>query len=413
MRWTAKLRSKVSGERRLLPLSVLGICWILLVFYAEWFRPKAKLRACKWNDGPDAARILLIADPQLIDANTYPDRNKWVMRLSQTIVDRYLAKNWRAMHQVLDPDTVVFLGDLFDGGREWKDDIWLEEYARWNTIYPPKPGIRTYMNLPGNHDIGFGDTVVRHALDRFRMYFGEPSATFEAGNYTMVFLDTISMSNTMDPTIYNPPLDFLGNLSSSTNPSFPRVLFTHVPLFRPPGSDCGKHRESQKDLPYTKGYQYVTQTSPELTDFILKNVQPDAVFSGDDHDACHVVHKYGSRTADEFTVKSCSMAMGIDRPGVQLLSLNGKDGYTTSICLLGHPFSPFLLYGAASAISLILLTMRHWPSRQPYLPLAEKRLRPRKPKAVIIRHIALEALVLVSCWLAAQLYVTGWIYGDM
>lgn len=402
---------KVFGDRRSLPIAVLAGLWILLVFYAEWYRPLARLRACNWNDELDATRVLLLADPQLIDDNTYPGRPKWLLSLSQTIVDRYLAKNWRAMHKVLDPDTVVFLGDLFDGGREWENDVWLDEYQRWNTIYPQKPGIRTYMNLPGNHDIGFGDTVVPAALDRFKAYFGEPSAHHEIGGYTIVFLDTISMSNTQSPFIYNPPRDFLGNLSATTNPDLPRILFTHVPLFRPPGSDCGKHRESQKDLPYSKGYQYVTQTTPELTDLILSKVQPQAVFSGDDHDACHVVHKYGEKTADEFTVKSCSMAMGIDRPGVQLLSLNGSKGYTTSICLLAHPLSPLIYYSLAAAASLLLLAVRHWPTRT-YLPVSEKKVQPITRYA-ILRSMAPETLILVASWLAAQIYLSSWIYSSM
>lgn len=411
MKLLTRLRLKVFGDKRSLPIAVLAGLWIALVFYAEWYRPLARLRACNWNDSLDATRVLLLADPQLIDDNTYPGRSRWLLKLSQTIVDRYLAKNWRAMHKVLDPDTVVFLGDLFDGGREWENDVWLDEYERWNNIYPQKPGIRTYMNLPGNHDIGFGDTVVPAALDRFRAYFGEPSSHHEIGGYTIVFLDTISMSNTKSPFIYNPPREFLGNLSTTTNPNLPRILFTHVPLFRPPGSDCGKHRESQMDLPYSKGYQYVTQTSPELTELILTQVQPQAVFSGDDHDACHVVHKYGTKSADEFTVKSCSMAMGIDRPGVQLLSLNGSNGYTTSICLLAHPFAPFIYYTLAAIASMLLLAVRHWPTRN-YLPVAEKKVQPLT-KYAVLKSMAPETLVLAASWLAAQIYISRWIYSSM
>jgi hypothetical protein len=48
--------------------------------------------------------------------------------------------------------------------------------------------------------------------------------------------------------------------------------------------------------------------------------------SGDDHDYCEYVHAYGSAGAGspgvrEVTVKSISMAMGVRRPGFQLLSL--------------------------------------------------------------------------------------------
>lgn len=365
---------------------ILCVVWLVAIYYGERVYPKAAISSCRWprdKDWPDGvlpARVALVADPQIIDAHTYPGRNWILQRVSEFIVDVYLRRNWVYINSELDPDANVFLGDLFDGGREWDDPTWELEFRRWNRIFTKPPYKRTVMSLPGNHDIGYGNTIVYHALQRFSMFFGDPSSTVAVGNHTLVLLDTISMLNTENKTIYSRPYDFLNNLVNT--PDFynqePRILLSHVPLFRDPKHTCGRHRESKKPLPYVKGYQYQTMASPELSQTILNAVRPAAIFSGDDHDACYVLHNYtvssssdsestpqrdqATASAAEYTAKSISMAMGIGHPGIQLLTLYhdpdaldqdpNVPSYATKICLMPNPFRAFVLY-----ISLLGLTV--------------------------------------------------------
>ncbi|VVT48468.1 uncharacterized protein SAPINGB_P001794 [Magnusiomyces paraingens] len=365
-------------------IHILLVVWFLALYYGERIYPRSAISACRWPKDKDwpsdvhPARIALVADPQLIDDHTYPSRNWIFQRISEFIVDVYLRRNWVYINSVLDPDANIFLGDLFDGGREWSDNVWYKEYERWNRIFTKPPYKRTIMSLPGNHDIGYGNTIVYHALERFSMYFGEPSSTVDIGNHTLVLLDTISMLNTENKTVYSKPYDFLNRIINT--PDFynqsPRILLSHVPLFRDPKHPCGRHRESKKPLPYVKGYQYQTMASPELSQTILNALRPAAVFSGDDHDACYVVHNYTisssndgtslenqpTASASEYTAKSISMAMGIGHPGIQLLTLYHDTSdpkynpqtpsYATRICLMPNPFRAFVLY-----ISLIGLTV--------------------------------------------------------
>lgn len=355
-------------------LHLLGCCWLLLIWYGERTYPYHKIRDCDWPTiGTADTRIALIADPQIIDDNTYPGRNRVLLSVTKYIVDYYLRKNWVYINDALDPDVNVFLGDLFDGGREWKDKAWKEEFDRYNRIFTKPAFKRTIMSLPGNHDIGYGDTIVPHALNRFRAYFGETSSTVGVGNHTLVILDTISMLNTINESIYGPPKEFMDNLAKTAGDpeTKPRILLSHVPLYRDKDASCGKYREAKKPLPYVKGYQYQTLVTPELSQKILSAVNPIAVFSGDDHDACHVQHPYKlngqEKTTDEFTVKSISMAMGIEDPGIQLLTLGTSGAYETSICFMPSPFYPFLLYGLFLAVTLANLTLfnlypKHLPS---------------------------------------------------
>lgn len=369
---------------------ILVLVWALLIYYGERIYPRTVLSLCKWPKHPswpsDAvpAHIALIGDPQIIDAHTYPGRNRVLQRISESVVDYYLRRNWVYLNREVYPDANIFMGDLFDGGREWDDDVWEMEYSRWNGIFPKPANKQTIMSLPGNHDIGYGDTIIYPAYERFVKIFGEASSTVDIGNHTIVLLDTISMLNSVNETIYNKPYEFVNELIKRPNfyQEKPRVLLTHVPLFRDPKHKCGRARESKKNLPYVRGKQYQTMVTPEVSDTILTALRPEVIFSGDDHDACYVLHNYtvakprassagtvGGQSsapqnfsASEYTTKSFSMAMGITRPGVQLLSLyydpnvnknNGdKDtlqqqttpSFATSICYTASPFKFFIIY---------------------------------------------------------------------
>jgi hypothetical protein len=63
------------------------------------------------------AHALLVADPQILDMNSYPSRHFVIQWLSQVVVDLNMRKSWFFTQQ-LNPDVIVFLGDMMDRGRE-------------------------------------------------------------------------------------------------------------------------------------------------------------------------------------------------------------------------------------------------------------------------------------------------------
>ncbi len=159
------------------------------------------------------------------------------------ITDNYLRRGYKAMQKQLHPDSVFFLGDLFDGGREWKTrndfvdpkwgsqrskdekkwiktwhrkyggDYWAREYQRFAGIFfdnfnlggdtpgPWQRGRRLVASLPGNHDLGFGAQVQVPVRDRFEAFFGETNRVDVVGNHTIVSVDTVSLS--ADTSEYN------------------------------------------------------------------------------------------------------------------------------------------------------------------------------------------------------------------
>ncbi|MBE3110341.1 MAG: metallophosphoesterase, partial [Acidobacteria bacterium] len=182
--------------------------------------------------------LVFVADPQLTDPKSYPGRPWPLADLTIKVTDNYLRRGYSELQQQLQPDSLFFLGDLFDGGREWatpnadfedakwatpypsgeKDyaplwrkrygqDYWLEEYLRFSDIFfkpyydedtidpgAESTGRRLVAGLPGNHDLGFGSMVKVPVRDRFAAYFGEANRVDVVGNHTIVSVDTVSLS---------------------------------------------------------------------------------------------------------------------------------------------------------------------------------------------------------------------------
>ncbi|KAL7665981.1 Calcineurin-like phosphoesterase domain-containing protein [[Candida] zeylanoides] len=313
--------------------------------------------------GVDSALIMFIADPQLIDAHTYPGRNSLLLKLSQHTVDTYLRKNYKALMNALTPEHVFFLGDLLDNGRSVDDAYFQHELARFHSIFPRHPDTYTFhTNVPGNHDIGYGDGVKVPSRDRFEESFGQTNTIYEICEVQFIILDSPSLASTKEE-INKKSHEFLDHVASIPK-AHPRVLLTHVPLFRDPSQQqCGPLRESSQ-FHLSAGYQYQSALNADVTQEILSKVQPDLVFTGDDHDYCDVMHGESVR---EITVKSISMAMGIKYPAVQLFRLvlekeSNQVHYETQICYLPTPYVNVAIYAVMAIISGVLILW--WDIRQ-------------------------------------------------
>lgn len=119
------IQFKLPSPRRIFTsINALRLLWILVLFCIEHYLPRRATSQCSWPlDGPRECRLAVIADPQIVDENTYPRRGI-AMWLTKVFTDRYMRRNWRyVMDQ--DPGLAIFVGDLMDGGREWEDDVYV------------------------------------------------------------------------------------------------------------------------------------------------------------------------------------------------------------------------------------------------------------------------------------------------
>ncbi|EXJ78296.1 hypothetical protein A1O3_09457 [Capronia epimyces CBS 606.96] len=215
-------------KRRLWSLpSALVLLWIFILFWGERLVFQQSVAQCRWQQWeswPTHAHphhVLLVADPQLVDPHTYPGRPWPLSSLTVLYTDLYLQRAYRVLQEQLRPDATLFLGDLFDGGREWGTtkssspeqrykkygtDFWLKEYIRFSNIfirtwlkYPvttaaEPAGRRIMASLPGNHDMGFAAGIQAPVKERFDAYFGPLNRIDIIGNHSFVHLDTVSLS---------------------------------------------------------------------------------------------------------------------------------------------------------------------------------------------------------------------------
>ena len=186
-----------------------------------------------------------------------------------------------------------------------------------------------------------------------------------------------------------PQIDKL-DLDSS---GYPAVLLSHVPLYRDPDTPCGPLRERhpqgrdpktgrllEKDphnsILVQAGYQYQNVLSGEVTLEITSQIgDVRYAFSGDDHDYCEVRHMRfpsGGGGIREVTVKSLSWAMGVRRPGFELVTLwNPVDEeglriegpidtptLQSKLCLLPDQLAIFLRYALLFGATLVVLLLR-------------------------------------------------------
>lgn len=428
---------------------------------------------------------MLIADPQLVDPHTYPGRPWPLSTLTILHTDLYLRRSFRQIQKKLRPDSVFFLGDLFDGGREWgtvqtssPDDrlkkygnkFWLREYARfsklffsqWNIDDSSRPGTgeprgrKIIASLPGNHDLGFATGIQGAVKDRFDTYFGPLNRVDMVGNHTIIHLDTVSLSamdqadpltgssgsgdgtanNIANRALWKPASDFLSEVRNTkdrhiraelrslaglpeqayhvnslsgfapdvsylqadslslprrydvfphtTGSMFPTILLTHVPLYRPPDTDCGPNREGPRAISVSAGYQYQNVLTPLISKDIISKLGAEEItqiYSGDDHDYCEIDHAEFTGRIKEITVKSMSWAMGVRKPGFLAVSLYNpvdlslastavdgeqtatmtgmnKDTIQNHLCLLPDQLAIFIRYAQVLVFTILVLAIR-------------------------------------------------------
>jgi hypothetical protein len=191
-----------------------------------------------------------------------------------------MRRAYSRIQTALYPDSVVFLGDLFDGGREWStrttsspdkqynkygDSFWQKEYRRFGDIFfkhwgdagldprPGQPGRKIISSLPGNHDLGFARGVQVGVRNRFNAYFGDGNRIDILGNHTFVSIDSVSLSALGQPSpqqveeLWRPTVDFLENAKQQKRRLVQRELRVQQGLKPYPGF---QHREIESaDLP--------------------------------------------------------------------------------------------------------------------------------------------------------------------
>ncbi|KAI1796433.1 Metallo-dependent phosphatase [Ganoderma leucocontextum] len=379
-------------------VNLVRLVWLLLVAWYELGIFYSHTSSCPWPDKPLQTsttpatlptHVLVVADPQILDHRSYPDRSPWLTRLSQFMVDLNMRKSWRAVLRQ-GPQTVVFLGDMMDNGRyAMSDDEYERYFRRFKSIFAADEHLPVYY-LPGNHDIGLGASSPRYqfsdrAVERYVSHFGALNERTTFGDHTVYMIDAPGLVDEdreraavgisyaqWAQSRPNRTVAFLQSSAqdASADPEQPILLFTHVPLSRPEGTDCGPLRE-RGTIRQGRGLGYQNLLSAQASLLVLQSLRPAIIFSGDDHDYCEYVHTVPVSdtkrpspplSVPEITVKTFSIAMGIRHPGYQLLSLvppspgRGTPTVAHQPCLLPDQLGIYLnVYIPLISLTLIVL----------------------------------------------------------
>ncbi|GAA6054891.1 hypothetical protein JCM3770_004270 [Rhodotorula araucariae] len=303
--------------------------------------------------------VLVVADPQLLDMRSYPGR-PWALRwLGVRITDLYARKAWTAVTSLSrgnsggGVDAVVWLGDLLDSATETVDRREHASYVhRFHLLFPlPRASTSSFalsphtrisspltppipsITVPGNHDLGLhrsSSSLAAYARERFEEAFGPTWGIREWNGWEVVWVDAMALLEDEywegDGGQYSAMKRWLDEMEHGLV-SAPRILLSHIPLYRPEGTSCGRQREHARPIAQGHGRNYQNELTASASAYLLRAVRPSLIYSGDDHDYCFVRHEGAVSPLDgvtpvtETTVKAFSMAMGIRRPGYHLLSL--------------------------------------------------------------------------------------------
>ena len=204
--------------------------------------------------------------------------------------------------------------------------------------------------------------------------------------------------NVTDLAEAHKPTEVINLALGNAEISFPSILLTHVPLYRPPSTDCGAQRERGKAISVHGGYQYQNVLTPLISKDIVTKLGVEEltqVYSGDDHDYCEIEHGEFTGRIKEITVKSISWAMGIRKPGFLAVSLHNpvdtvptandergagvkRDTIQNHLCLLPDQLAIFIGYAMLLVLTLVVLAIKALLGQrtakhdgQPLLPLSK------------------------------------------
>lgn len=305
--------------------------------------------------------MLTFGDPQI---NGNWKSTKYIKRLDNYGNDYYLGHIYKIMQSRLEPSHVAVMGDqfssqwildsefynrtlrfverLFPRDYEYKQNVvetwakhedydwmgWLDREKvmdpdhRFKTrqykdtydwVHPEHQELNLknplFINLTGNHDIGYsGDATWQH-MARFHLLFGQNNyvITYNKGQpeeWRIVVLDSLTLEGpALEEDFVNYTWSFLEHLNE-TNKDFKgsTVLFTHIPFYKEAGIcvDGPEHRyyENYEKEPYKNGKlrsqnHLLYETSQKVLNIIFPNADKEGlILTGHDHEGCSSYYNY-------------------------------------------------------------------------------------------------------------------------
>ncbi|KFK35701.1 hypothetical protein AALP_AA4G025800 [Arabis alpina] len=366
----------------------LCLIWAITILYGEMFAFWVpSLFTCSWphhnllKSDEKFTKVAIVTDPQLMDKTSFRLSSKTLaLEVAQFYTDINMRRSFVQSILPFEPEVVLFLGDYFDGGPFLPEDEWEESLSRFKHVFgmnsEGKVGDVPTFYIPGNHDIGYS-RVASHKLDvidRYEKVFGNRNRRFMIGNVEFISIDAQAIDGNPQKDLALEVWKFVQNVSSDAT-SHPRVLLTHIPLYRPDQTPCGPHRRASViDQRFWRHFQdqeviYQNYVSQESSKKLLEMIKPVLVLSGHDHEQCTVTHKSETGSVTEHTLGTISWQQGNIYPSFMLLSVpnavnqNSSDleeTLHTQLCFLPCQLYIYMWYLSLFVFTLLALLL--WPN---------------------------------------------------
>jgi len=335
--------------------------WVVVLLWGECL----VFWSWKHEQKYDAYTVAIVADPQLTDFHSYNQNPGVLLDLTEFYSDLYMRRAYRFGVLGFNPNSIMFLGDLFDGGRLMpNENVFMKSFERFQSIFGD---VKSHMNgaLPeflfaaGNHDIGLGPYYSQVAADRFRSLFGKRTYDVERCSVPLVVVDSVALTHQE----YYSRLDAdkkkdvndVYKLLDRVKGSKP-LLFSHIPLYRRVKCDPSLPR-STPFRHWGRGVSYQNMLSEQVSMDLLQ-IKPEFIFSGDDHSACLVEHD----SIPEYTTPTFSWLQGVSVPAFSIVSMRGCNdlgGPTIDVEVhsLPNQLRIYKLYACVLALTIVVLVL--------------------------------------------------------
>lgn len=241
----------------------------------------------------------------ILDSEFYNRTYRFVERLfprdplyKQTVID-----TWKK-HQDYDWETWLDLEQQMDPAHRFKTRTYYDVYD-WYNPETKEPNFNNplFINLTGNHDIGYsGDATWQH-MARFHLLFGQNNYVIYYNKGTpeewrLIVLDSLTLEGpALQEEFRNYTWSFLENIEATNNDFHgSTVLLTHLPFYKREGicADGPEHvyYVNNEKEPYKNGKlrsqnHLLYETSQKVLNIVFPNKDKEGIIlTGHDHVGC-------------------------------------------------------------------------------------------------------------------------------
>uniref|UniRef100_A0A6G1S9G9 Metallophosphoesterase 1 n=1 Tax=Aceria tosichella TaxID=561515 RepID=A0A6G1S9G9_9ACAR len=291
------------------------------------------------SDGNNLTKMMIIADTHIMgpikSVKLDKLRREWQMKQAFSISNR-----------IFQPDTIIFLGDLFDEASFSRDEAFQKACNDFDRIFNFDHDKQEFIVIPGNHDVGFHDQMknVPYLLQRFSRTFMstesiELSHTPKTQQLNLILTNSMSFYN--DSCLYcSQSKGELRQLELYLKQQYDQdpdrytspILLGHIPLYRQNDFNCSYPSRIRDKV--SKGNIEGEDVLHEIASrSLLTKLKPRISISGHTHMLCHTDHQIETDDARneafyEITISSYNHKYAELKPGFLLMTANSTHVFT-------------------------------------------------------------------------------------